>query len=181
MLSRQARMNPHLGVCVHCIEMCSCHGVPKSNAPVGRPSTGRQQVALEGAPSNRLHRCLVGSETVERVATAGRPHMEQIIVASTCKLLSAWRPFKPTNFLLMTPQLCCHMLSLPSQKCTGLGTDTSWYTRWSGSAVLSMLRRKKIYQPEPQLSQALVWLERHPLKVFGLTIHKTSIMHAYCH
>ena len=122
LLLRQPRKNPHLGVCVHCVEMCSCHGVPESNAPVCSASTRRQQIALEGAPSNRLHRCLMGRETVERVATAGRPHMEQIVVASARKLLSARRPFEPTDFLLMTPQLCCHMLSLPSQKQTELDT-----------------------------------------------------------
>ncbi len=54
----------HLGPGVDAVELGAGAGVPEADGAVGGAAAGRQQVALEGAPGQRLHRRLVARQRV---------------------------------------------------------------------------------------------------------------------
>lgn len=100
----------YLGMGVDAVEASTSVCVPEFDAPISCTTTRGQEVALKWAPRQCLHSSLVVSQAVEvgawcaRSSSSGIPDVQEVIVATTGKLLSGWRPFKSTDFLFM----CIH-------------------------------------------------------------------------
>ena len=80
----------HLGRCVNRVQHSSSVCIGKLDAPVSRATTRGKQVALKRAPCQCLDSSLVRRDAVCRAVIVGIPYVQQVVIATTCKLLAIW-------------------------------------------------------------------------------------------
>lgn len=85
--------------------------VPKLDRSVLSAATSREQTLLMRRPRDRFDCSLVLVEFSQWLrAASGTPKHKLIIIATGCQLLVIPTPFKATDFLTVTGQLCCEVL-----------------------------------------------------------------------
>ena len=89
--------------------------VPELDAAVGSPAPRGQEVGLEGAPGQGLHRGLVAQQGVHRFPASQVPHQQPIVIAPGGQVLPIGGPLQAAHFQGMAPQLRCDVLPHPAQ------------------------------------------------------------------
>ena len=96
----------NLGASVDIIYWLKGMSVPETDASIGCSSTSGEKTCLIGIPSNSFDGCLMLTKLGNRLLTMKIPNHQLIVIRSTSKLLSIWRPFQSTNLLLMAYMFC---------------------------------------------------------------------------